>query len=328
MTRIVLIAAALLLAAAGGASAKVGPIPVVATPGGVWVAGAGGEIARVDATTGRVLSRTAGVGFPYALSWARGSVWAIDARDNRVLRISAAGVIEAARGLPGFPSDLAVGDGSVWALVYEGRRTVLLRLDPDTLSIRGRFHLGARAARLGARGGRVWLALDPVSQRRGGALVAIDERRGELLFRRRLRGNVRGVTVTDRGAWVLMERGRRSRLVHVDPRTGTRIRSVTGPANVGLLASGGDRIWVATLCGGTNCRIDRASVRGYDEGSGRLVAGPFVPWTACRRGRSQSFLTGIAAMPDGVAATTGDGRGGVRLALISEQGGLGSCPSV
>jgi hypothetical protein len=321
-----------LLVAAGTASAKVGPIPVVATPEGVWTGTSTGELVRLDATSGRVLARTVSLGFPYALSGARGRLWAIDGRGNRVVRISASGSIVASGPLPGFPSALAVGDTSVWAVVYEGRSTgtVLLRLDPDSLRIRGRFHLGERAAQLGVAGGRVWLALDPVSPRGAAGLVAIDERHGELLFRRHLRGNVRGVSVSNQQTWVLMERRRGSRLVGVDARTGTRTRSVTGPANAGWLASGHGRVWVATLCGGPNCRIDRADIRGYDD-EGRLVAGPFLPWNACHRGlanSSQLFLTGIAATPQGVAATTSDGRGRVRVALISEHGGVRRCPPV
>jgi len=325
------VACAALLVAAGTASAKVGPIPAVATPDGLWASTSAGEVVRLDATTGRVLARTSGVGFPYALTAGRGRVWGIDGRGNRVVRISAAGSIDASRGLPGFPSDLALGDTSLWAMVYEGRRrgTVLLRLDPDSLTIRGRFHLGERAARLGVGGGRVWLALDPVSRRGGAALVAIDEGRGELLFRRRLRGNGLGVSVTARATWVLMQRRRGSRLVRLDAETGTRTRIITGPRSAGHLSSGHGLVWVASLCGGSSCRIDRAAVLGYDDADGRLVSGPFLPWGVCRRGSSRSlFLTGIAAMPQGVAATTSDGRGRVRVALISQRRGVRTCPSV
>lgn len=323
-------ACACLLPALGVASAKVGPIPVVATPGGVWAGAPAGGLVRLDATTARVLGGAPDTGVPVAVAAARGRVWALDARGRRALRISAAGSIEAARRLPGFPGGLAAGGTSLWALVYEGPRTgtVLLRLDPGSLAIRGRFHLGGRSAHVGAGGGRVWLALDEVSPRGGAGLVAIDERRGALVLRRRLRGVVRGVSVGAGGVWVLTERPRGARLVRIDPATGARGRIVAMPAHVSRLATGRGRVWVATRCGGPRCRLDRAAVRGYDA-DGRLVAGPFLPWRPCVRRSprvSQLFLTDLAAMPHGAVATTGDGRGRVRVAMISERRGVRACP--
>jgi hypothetical protein len=331
--RVVVLACAALLVAAGTASAKVGPSPVVATPsGGVWATTSAGELVRVDATSGRVLARTASLGFPTALAGDGGRLWAIDGRDNRIVRIAAPGPIAATRGLPGFPSALAVGDTSVWAVVYQGRGTgtVLLRVDPDSLAIRGRFHLGARAAQLAVDGARVWLGIDPASRRGVAGLVAIGERRGALLFRRHLRGNVRGISADGRRVWLLMERRRGSRMIGIDARTGTRTASVSVPANAGVLAAGHGRVWVGTLCGGPTCRLERAAVRGYDA-AGRLVAGPFLPWNACRRRLPRSsplFLSGIAATPGGVALTVGDGHDGVQVVLISRTGGVQRCAPV
>ena len=327
---VVAIVCAAVLWAPGMASAKVGPIPVVATPDGVWASTPAGEVVRLDPATGRVVTRTSTIGFPYELAGGRDRVWAIDGQGNRTVRIAASGSVEAARSLPGFPSDLAVGTASLWAVVHEGPTggTVLLRLDPDSLGIRGRFHLGDRAAQLGIGGGRVWLALEPASRRRGAALVAIDERGGELLLRRRLHGNTRGISVDGQDVWVLLEQPGRSRLVQIDATTGTRTRIVPMPRNAGAVASGHGRVWVATLCGGPDCRIDRAAVRGYDTADGRLVAGPFLPWSACRRDAQQLFPAGIAATPQGAAATLGDGRGRVRVALISEKEGVRRCPSI
>jgi hypothetical protein len=87
---------------------------------------------------------------------------------------------------------------------------------------------------------------------------------------------------------------------------------------------------VGTLCGGQTCRLERAAVRAYDD-DGRLLAGPFFPWAACRRGlppSSQVFLSGIAATAGGLVLTAGDGRDGVRVGLISERGGVLGCSPV
>lgn len=127
----------------------------------------------------------------------------------------------------------------------------------------------ARGRRSWRRATGAWLGLDPASPRgRAAALLTLDERDGEVLLRRRLRGTVRGLAVSDDGVWVVTQRGRGTRMVQLDPGTGTRVRAITVPANPGRLAAGGGRVWLSTLCEGPSCRIDRASVRGWDAATG------------------------------------------------------------
>jgi len=225
------------------------------------------------------------------------------------------------------PTDVAVGSRSVWVVGQRrGRpsRAVLARVDRATPRVRGRFHLGPRAApRLAAGHGAVWLAFHPRSRRGRIGLVAIDEGSGQLRFRRRLRGFPPALASGREGIWVLAdEELRDSRLLLLDPRAGTLRRALPGPYAPGDLAAGSDLVWATSLCGGLpGCNISRASVRAYDERSGRLVAGPFP--TRCGSRRQSQFLSRIAAVGgDGAALAVGDGRGALSLVVMVVRRGV------
>lgn len=326
-------AAAVVLLAKAPALAKVGPISVAATPEGVWVGRSEGGLVRIDPATGRVTATSDAVAFPGSLASGAGRLIAVDHRDGRVVVLTAEGAPAAGRRFRSFPDGVAIGARSAWALVHRSRRIggmVLLRLDLHTLAVQGRFHLGTRAVRLATGAGNVWLSFDPTRRRGRTALVAIDEASGRLRFRGRIDGVSRGIAAGPAAAVVYLERGRGSRLVALDGRTGVPRWRARGPRYAGGVATAAGLVWVSTLCGGPRCDISLAAVRGHRANDGRLVAGPFRPWPVCRRGVRQLFLGGgVTALPGGAAAVpVGDGAGRNRLAIVSARRGVIRCPAV
>ncbi|MGD9694776.1 MAG: hypothetical protein AB7V42_03840 [Thermoleophilia bacterium] len=281
-------AAGLAIAAgAGGAAGKVGPLPAVVTPAGPWAATSDGRLVRLDPATGAVRARSARLGYPFSIAADGVRVWVADGRGDRLLRLSGEGAIEARRHLPGFASGVGVGGSSAWVLVHPpGARSgyELLRVDRGSLAIRGRFHLGRRFAALAVSEDRVWLAIDP-DRRRPGMLIALDERRGTVVLRRREKAGIRALAA-DPATVTFLTGGSRPRIVRVGA-TGRPLWARGAPANAGLVAAAAGRVWVGTICGGATCRLDRASVTPTVIGTARSRAGrpaPGAPATVGWRG--------------------------------------------
>ncbi|MGE3140926.1 MAG: hypothetical protein AB7O53_15840 [Thermoleophilia bacterium] len=325
MRRAALAGALALLVPAAPAAAKVGPLPVAAVPGAIWATDPSDAVVRFDPGNGHVTGTSEGIAAAWSLDAADGGLWALE-QGGRVVRAGPDGVAETAGRVAGIPHDLAVGRTSVWVLTYRGARggrAVLARLDRRSLRLRGLFHLGRRAAHLAAAGSRVWLAFDAVGPGRRGALVVLDESSGSVRARLRLRGGVRDVAADAAGGWVVVERGPRPRIISVGAADARPRWRVTAPAMTGHLAPAGDVLWVGTLCGGPDCRIDQASVRALDAGSGRSVAGPYRTWRPCGGGTGGGptlFPAGLTATPAGAFATLGDGGPDLRVAHIGTEG--------
>jgi len=115
------------------------PSGIAAVPGGVWLASWNlGQIARIDAATGRITARIPvgkpGDG-PSSVAYGAGSLWVTDFATSGLLRLDPrTGHRLAAIHLPGGIRDVAVGGGYVWVTTFRGGpvNNRLVKIDPAT----------------------------------------------------------------------------------------------------------------------------------------------------------------------------------------------------
>jgi hypothetical protein len=320
------------LAFAQAAGAK-GPGVVLAEAAqqGTWVARPNEPLRLLDHSSGRAIAAMpAGLRLT-DLAARYGTVWGVSL-EGRLVRVDETAPRAVGRRVTGrrrLPVDLAwsveAGDVSVWVVGVRREprfEAVLLRIDPRTMRVAGTFHLGTPeppALALGRRG--VWLAMN-ASTRRGDrtTLVAIDERRGRLRLRRRIAGAPIGLASGHAGVWLLTRRGgRATRLTLVEELGGNLVRSVPAAAGASRLAVGSDLVWVASAAG----RPLRATLRGYDETSARLVSGPWP--LACGSRRRPALAVDLLAGPDTAVVAVADDRGRARLATVTVRRGVRGC---
>ena len=302
---------------------------------GVWVARPDAPLRLVEPSSGRAIAALAAGRRLTDLAARYGTVWGVSL-EGRLVRVDETAPHALGPRVTGrrrLPVDLAwsveVGHASVWVvgvrreprLRREPRfEAVLLRIDPRTLRVAGTFHLDTPdppALAVGRRG--IWLALN-ASTRRGDrtTLVAIDERRDRLRLRRRFAGAPVGLASGRAGVWLLAgQGGRASRLTLVDERDGVVVRSVPAPA--GRLAVGSDLVWVASAAR----RPGRATLRAYEEASGRLISGPW-PLSCGAPGRP-ALPVDLVAAADTALVALADDRGRARLATVSIRRGVRAC---
>ena len=174
-----------------------GPGWVAAHGNTVWVAPSSGLLARLHASTGRIVRQLdpnaspAGIALgddalwvtdsdannvtqidatglhtpiavgngPHAIAAGAGGVWVADTFDDQIVRIdpSAAAVTTTIR-VGRSPSAIAVGDGSVW-VANAGDGTVS-RIDPATDKVTATIDVGGSPRAIVAAGARVWVSVD------------------------------------------------------------------------------------------------------------------------------------------------------------------------
>ena len=160
--------------------------------GSLWSVSAGGELTRVDPTSGKVVATIPlGILKPGGLAFGDGSVWVTDAYSPSVLRIdpSVNQLVDRFR-LPTksvvttLTGGVAVGAGSVW--VGHGQFNPgawVERLDPATGHVQHRFSiLGGDADALAFGDGALW-----VGSRAAGEVRKIDPRTNTIAFTKPLR---------------------------------------------------------------------------------------------------------------------------------------------
>ncbi|MEI6418069.1 MAG: YncE family protein, partial [Sphingomonadales bacterium] len=117
-----------------------------------------GEIARVDARSGRITARIAVAPGTSYLAFGQGKLWAVSGPQAVLQRVDPArNAVAATTGLGRQPGFLAVGEGAVW--VQEQGDGSVARIDPATALVTGRVKVGASLAYgdIDTGAGRVWL---------------------------------------------------------------------------------------------------------------------------------------------------------------------------
>jgi streptogramin lyase len=191
----------------------------------VWVScDSCGQLARIDAATGRVVARIAVSPRPGGLAVGGGFVWAFHTLDAAVSRIDPSTGAVSTFAVPGVEgAGIAFSRGSVW-LLSSARPASVLRLDPQTLAVQARIPLNPSGLQhpleeawgLVGDDSRLWAANPNYN-----TVTEIDPARNAV--KRRVRGISASsmdqpftIALAGRDVWVAT----RSGVVRIDERTG------------------------------------------------------------------------------------------------------------
>ena len=223
-------------------------------------------VGQLDPTTGEVLDAVSLGSAPSTVAVGEGSVWVLDADDQTISRVDP--------GDPGdphtfstgsTPTDLAVGAGGVWVgnssdASGETGSASVSRLDPESTTVVETIDLpsGGQGSGFDVASDRQRIAVTPDAVwaiNADSTVSRIDPRSNRFV------GKIEGVraaniTAGENGVWVVTEGG----VAEIDPRTNAVARRIPVPAeSLGMLAVGGDAVWVSDPLGGSVWRIDPAT---------------------------------------------------------------------
>jgi class 3 adenylate cyclase/streptogramin lyase len=273
----VVVIAALLLSRGGGGL----PSPKVNT------------VAKIDATSGKVLGAVAVGTSPEALAAGEGGVWVANFDDQTLQLIDpASDKVEPARGLTGAPTAIAAGGGYVWATSsFAG---TLFQFDPKAAHSIVPINVGTGASGVAFGEGSVWvtnssddtvLKIDPrsrtvqqtihlqknssptgvavgasaiwVTESLGGKVAKIDASSGRVSTIPLLRGQPTAVTFGDGFVWVVASAD--DSLTQIDPATDQVKNTISniGDGPTGL-AVGNGVVYVTNANGSTVTRVSVA----------------------------------------------------------------------
>jgi YVTN family beta-propeller protein len=164
----------------------------------LWAVAESGELARIDARTGRVERRVDPNSGPTAIALgADGTVWMTDFDADNVVEIDPAGEITTISVGHG-PTSIAVGDGGVW--VTDTGDDAVVRIDPATRAVTSTIDVGQAPQGIALGDESVWVANSG-----DGTVSRIDPRSGRMLATIRVAGSPQDVTVDGRRVWVTVD---------------------------------------------------------------------------------------------------------------------------
>lgn len=166
--------------------------------GAVWAAFGGGEVARIDPGSNRVLALGVSGASPSAVAVAEGWVWVANAGDNTVSRVnprttSVVRTITVGRR----PSSVAVGNGAVW-VANEGDDNVH-RIDTASNSVTT-IPVGDGPTAIALEAGAVWVANGA-----DGTVSRIDPLSGRVVATIEVGNRPSGIAVGSGAVWVTVQ---------------------------------------------------------------------------------------------------------------------------
>jgi len=165
--------------------------------GAVWVAFGGGEVARIDPGSKRVLTGVSGAS-PSAIAVGEGWVWIANAGDNNVSRVNPRTISVVRETTVGRrPSSVAVGDGAVW-VTNEADHNVH-RIDVASNSATT-IPVGAGPTAVALGEGAVWVANGA-----DGTVSRIDPLSGEVVATIPVGNRPSGIAVGNGVVWVTVQ---------------------------------------------------------------------------------------------------------------------------
>jgi DNA-binding beta-propeller fold protein YncE len=239
---------------------------LAAAGGAVWSAGlVGGDVVRIDASTGKVTKRIP-VGFRiFNLASAPGAVWAVDNTLGRVTRIDAStGKITARVKVGGAPYDVEWGFGSAW---------VSNTLDGTVSRVTGRrvvetIKVGVEPNGLSAIGPYLWVTLHT-----GNKLVRVDPRTNRVTGSVSLSG-ADWVTGYKGSLFVSQENNFVTRVSATTLKVTGRVKVSRNPLGSAIVRG---KLWVPCIDGNAISVVDPATmkvVRTIPDSGGPIVALP------------------------------------------------------
>jgi YVTN family beta-propeller protein len=266
---------------------------------------------------------------PAALLAARGSLWAVDANAQAVLRVDPrAGSVVDRVPLRGAPGALTAGGGSIW--VATAQPGGVKRIDAATDEVTQMVPLGVNPSAIAYGAGAVWVA-DPSDQ----SLIELDPNTGTVRTAVTLTTRPTSIAVGADEVWVASYDD--GTVTEVDPHAGVPVAApvAVGEGPSALVVAAGS-VWVANQLDGTVSRIDPATGRvvatiATGSGPAALAAADGRIWVANefsrsvsridpRRGRVRVVRTGGA--PTSLASLDGTLWTGTRSAVEHRGGTL------
>ena len=132
--------------------------PVAVGHGAVWVGSSQGGVARVDPSSGRVVTTIETDNAPVAIDAGLGAVWVAGEDGDTVTRIDAAAANAVTDTTPvgQGPASIAAGEGAVW--VANTQDDAVARINPVTAAVTDTIDVGRGPAGVATGAGAVWVA--------------------------------------------------------------------------------------------------------------------------------------------------------------------------
>jgi DNA-binding SARP family transcriptional activator len=233
----------------------IGPGPIAARAGAVWVANVeDGTLTRIAPETGRVVRNLSLPATPTGLAVGAGGVWVAHGRRGQLSRVDptfavVTRTIDVTRTAFGTSTGgVAVGFGAVWAVYGD---STLARVDPRSVRRTGATFAGIGPVDVAVGEGSVWVAQggEPTVERFHPATFEEGPVRVPITVGNR----PTGIAVGAGAVWIAT--GGDDAVFRIDPESNA-VRSIPVGDEPAAVAVGADAVWVAHAGDGTVARID------------------------------------------------------------------------
>jgi YVTN family beta-propeller protein len=174
-----------------------GTVRVAAQGDAVWVAPFGGLLARLAASTGRIVQQLDPSSGGAAIALGDGAGWLTDTEGDNVTRVDPSGLV---RPIPvgNGPAGIAFGDGGVW--VADSLDNKVVRIDPNSRTVIATIPVGTSPSGVAVGVGSVWVANSG-----DGTVTRIDPRTDKVLGTIAVGGSPQSLTVAAGHVWVTVD---------------------------------------------------------------------------------------------------------------------------
>ena len=211
---------------------------LASAPGAVWaVSNVTSTVTRIDTRSGKVTGTVRVGAAPYDVAWGFGSIWVSNSGDGTVSRVTGTRVVKTIR-VGIEPNGLAAIGGALWVTDHTAGK--LVRIDPKTNRVTGSVKLPG-ADWVTESAGSLWVSEET------DVVARVDPATLKVLARVPVQRNPLGSAVVRGQLWVpCIDAGV---VVVIDPRSGKIVRTfAAGPGPIVALPVGG-HIWVSHSTG-------------------------------------------------------------------------------
>lgn len=233
------------LESAGALAIGAAPFPDFLTLAGdyAFVGGVDKGVGRFDLTTGALVDSIVIEGEPCASPDAGlESVWTATCEGPGLVRIDTATgattAVDVGGIIPSHEATIGVGEGAAWIVVGTSERE-LVRVDPATNAVSGRFPISGTPVSVRAGLGDIWVADPPAN-----VVHRVDPTSGAVLATIGVGEKPQFLAVGEGAVWTLDQNS--GTISRIDPATNTVVATIAlgEPVYGGDIAAGGGSVWV------------------------------------------------------------------------------------
>lgn len=251
-----------------------GPQGIAFTPGAIWVAYGNDKefgVARIDASTNKVVARVPTGRWPVGATAGDGSVWIVNRDDNTVTRIDPeSNRVLATIRVGRKPVGVEAGEGSIW-VTNSGGGTVS-RIDPKTNVVTATIHVGSEPFGVCMDNGELWVVSAGSLLSHSGSLERIDPKSNAVTMKVKVPwSNVLFVQGED--VWVGTLQGA---ILRIERKSGSILKQLAPGGGLAGLAASKGVLWAADNDHASLWRIDietNAVVGKIEVGNGPIIFG-------------------------------------------------------